>query len=209
LLKKTITYTNPFTDQEVSEEHYFHISKADLVEMEMEEHAATYDKDGTQLTGMQAKLQRIIDSQDGKAIMSEFKDIIRRSYGVKEGDSFRKSQTIAANFMGSEAFSQLLWELCTNAGAAAEFMNGVVPNNLDKIAGEIQAKAAAMKAEDPTGLTKETPHIQEVPKTEKTLAERIAEATAENPAVLSQQDLVDIDSDELKSGIATGRIKLS
>jgi hypothetical protein len=39
LVKKTITYMNPFTEKMVTEEHYFHISKADLVEMEMEEHA--------------------------------------------------------------------------------------------------------------------------------------------------------------------------
>jgi hypothetical protein len=50
MLKKRITFTNPFTDQEVTEEHYFHISKADLVEMEMEEHSARYMKDGEELT---------------------------------------------------------------------------------------------------------------------------------------------------------------
>ena len=81
MLKKTITYTNPFTEQEVTEEHYFHISKADLVEMEMEENKAAYtDKEGNRLTGMQAKLQQIVDSEDGKAIMAEFKDRLRALY---------------------------------------------------------------------------------------------------------------------------------
>src|SRR3982751_1848676 len=98
MLKKIIKYTNPFTEQELSEEHYFHISKADLVEMEMEEHGAKYIKDGETLTGMQAKLQRIIDSQDGRAIMSEIKDMIRRSYGKKDGDRFLKSKEIWDDF---------------------------------------------------------------------------------------------------------------
>ena len=103
MLKKTITYTNPFTEKEVTEEHYFHISKADLVEMEMEEHGAKYMKDGNELTGMQAKLQKIIDSEDGKAIMTEFKDIIRRSYGKKDGDRFLKSKDIWEDFAATEA----------------------------------------------------------------------------------------------------------
>src|SRR3954469_23361376 len=130
MLKKTITYENPFTEQEVSEEHYFHISKADLVEMEMEEHKATYtDKEGKELTGMQAKLQKIVDSEDGKAIMFEFKDIIRRAYGKKDGDRFLKSKEIWEEFASTEAFSQLIFEVCTDATAASEFINGIVPNN--------------------------------------------------------------------------------
>ena len=198
MLKKTITYTNPFTDKEVTEEHYFHISKADLVEMEMEEHGTKYEKDGKELTGMQAKLQRIIDSEDGKAIMVEFKDIIRRSYGKKDGDRFLKSSAIWADFSATEAFSQLLWELCTNAMAAADFMNGVVPANLDQIAAEVREQAAKQQLElqpettiqaetpDPTGLTDES-----------------------TPRVLTQAEVVEMDNDELKSGLATGRYKLS
>lgn len=195
MLKKTITYDNPFTDEKVTEEHYFHISKADLVEMEMEEHGTKYRKDGKELTGMQAKLQKIIDSEDGKAIMTEFKDIIRRSYGKKDGDRFLKSPAIWADFSATEAFSQLLWELCTNAMAAAEFMNGVVPANLDQIAAEVREQAAKQQLElqpesktetDPTGLT-----------------------NGETPRVLTQAEMTEMDSDELKTGLATGRYKLS
>jgi hypothetical protein len=123
LLKLPITYDNPFTNQPVTEEHFFHISKADLVEMEIEEHGQTYLKDDTELTGMQAKLQRIIDAEDGKAILSELKDIIRRAYGQKDGDRFRKSKEISDDFLASEAFSQLLFDLCTDGDKAAQFMN--------------------------------------------------------------------------------------
>jgi hypothetical protein len=141
LLKRDITYENPFTGSQVTETHYFHISKTDLVEMELEEHGNTYVKDGEELTGMQAKLQRIVDSEDGKAIMAEFKDIIRRAYGRKEGERFRKSQEIWDDFAASEAFSQLLWELCTQAEAASDFVNGIVPTNLDQIAEEVRQQA--------------------------------------------------------------------
>jgi hypothetical protein len=201
VLKKEITYENPFTEKEVTEEHYFHISKADLVEMEMEEHGAKYTKDGQELTGMQAKLQKIVDSEDGKAIMAEFKDIIRRSYGKKEGDRFLKSREISEDFMSSEAFSQLLFELCTDAGAAADFVNGIVPGNLEQIAAEVRQQAEETTpengappmgprpeavAQDPTGLTEGT-----------------------TPRVLTRKEVTEMDSDELKSGLATGRYKLS
>lgn len=232
MLKRDITYTNPFTDQEVTETHYFHISKADLITMEMEEHGSTYVKDGEELTGMLAKLQRIVDSEDGKAIMREFKDIISRAYGKKEGDRFLKSQEISDRFLASEAYSQLLWELCTQANASAEFVNGIIPKNLNEIAEDVRkqaelrakgieaqatAKAAAAPAQGDTPAESEAIAAVErvsdatggdFPK-EQTLAERIDVATAENPAVLTEADVSAIDSDTLKSGLATGRIKLS
>lgn len=202
MIKKTIVYDNPFTNEKVTEEHYFHISKADLVQMEMEEHGARYEKDGQTLTGMQAKLQKIVDSQDGRAIMEEIKDIIRRAYGVKDGDRFIKNSTIWENFASTEAYSQLIFDLCTDAEAAAEFMNGVVPNNLEQIAAEVRAQvekiadapetAEAMKtleeteAKDPTGLTEET-----------------------TPRVLTLAEAQEMDGDELKAGLADGSLKLS
>lgn len=222
MIKKSITYENPFNGEEVTEEHYFHISKADLVEMEMEEHGSTYEKDGQTLTGMQAKLQRIVDSEDGKAIMAEFKDIIRRAYGKKDGDRFIKTREIQDDFLSTEAFSQLLFELCTQTEAAAEFVNGVVPGNLDQIAAEVQEQAAKISAgreaqaqakaasagrpSDPyPGVADESP--LEEGETER--SREIANATAENPVTLTQAEVLAIDSDDLKSGLATGRYKLS
>lgn len=215
MLKRSIIYTNPFTEKEVTEEHWFHISKADLVKMEMEEHGATYTpKDGgDELTGMQAKLQQIIDSEDGKAIMREFEDIIRRAYGKREGDRFLKSQEIWDDFRASEAYSQLFWELCTQPDAAGEFISGVVPANLDEIAEDVR-KQAELRAKgieaQATAKAAGTP-AQEEPATQPTqdsLAEKLEKATAENPAKLTPAEMGEIDSDELKSGLATGRIKL-
>ena len=227
MIQKEITYENPFNGQKVTETHYFHISKADLVEMEIEEHGTTYstvvDGEQKELTGMQAKLQRIVDTEDGRAIMIEFKDIIRRSYGVKEGERFVKTEENWKDFSSSEAFSQLLFELCTQPDAAAEFINGVVPSNLDEISAEVQqqaekiaagreaqakAKTAATPAEGDTPAEGHPSDPAATPVT-ATLAERIEAATSENPVTLTQSELADIDSDTLKSGLATGRIKTS
>jgi hypothetical protein len=193
LLKKVITYTNPFTDKEVTEEHYFHISKADLVEMEMEENKASYtDKEGKQLTGMQAKLQQIVDSEDGKAIMAEFKDIIRRSYGKKDGDRFLRSNEIWEEFAATEAYSQLIFEICTDANAASNFINGIIPSNLEQIAQEVKAK------------------IDQAEQVDSPKATMAVEPQLRNPGrILTQAELADMDPDELKSGLASGQYKLS
>ena len=213
MLKKTITYENPFTEQAVSEVHYFHISKADLVEMEMEEHRSTYEKDGETLTGMQAKLQRIVDSEDGKAIMQEVKDLIRRAYGRKDGDRFLKSPAIWEDFAASEAFSQLFFELCTDAGAAAEFMNGVIPGNLEQIAADIreQAEKAQLNGDGTTSPPVSSAASSVSPEADPTAVETqptIAEAL-HTPRVLTQAEVQAMDSDELKSGLATGRYTIS
>jgi hypothetical protein len=194
LLKKTITYENPFTQKEVTEDHYFHISKSDLIEMEMEEHGQSYVKDGEKLTGMQAKLQRIMDAEDGKAIMTEIKDIIRRSYGRKDGDNFRKTAEIWEEFSSTEAFSQLLFELCTDPGMAAEFINGVVPHNLESIAEDIRKKAELAQTDG----------------AQPPMGPRPAVATQkEEPRLLTKQELTEMDEAELRSGLAEGRFKLS
>lgn len=206
MLKKIITYQNPFTEQEVSEEHYFHISKADLVEMEMEEHSNEYtDKKGEKLTGMQAKLQRIVDSQDGKAIMSEIKDMIRRSYGRKSGDRFLKSKEIRDDFASSEAFSQLFFDLCTDAKASAEFMNGIIPSNLEQIAAEVRQKAE----EESRLVAKSEPTQEETVKRDFSVERAQGVLTDPEVRVLTTAEIVEMDKDELQSGLATGRYKLN
>jgi hypothetical protein len=216
VLKKSITYENPFTEMKVTEDFYFHISKADLVTMEVEEHQEKYvGKDGVEYTGMQAKLQRIVDSEDGKAMMPVFKDIVRRSYGRKDGDRFMRSDEIWADFEGSGAFDALLFELCTDAGAAAEFVNGAMPGNLESLAKEIQAQAAAKKAaaKKPVAkkaATKKAPELAqptELDKAERT--EAIADATADNPVVLTQEEMVNMEPSDLQTGLASGKFKLA
>jgi hypothetical protein len=200
LLKKLITYTNPFTGREVTEAHYFHISKADLIEMEMEENNTKYTtKDGTELSGMQAYLQRIIDSEDGKQIIQVVKDILRRAYGKKVDERFVKSDALWQEFVSSEAYSQLFYELCTDAEANAAFMASVVPSGLEQETAKLEAQAL-------TNGTKElTPDNSSTTDRQK----QIAQASSDNPVTLTEAELREIDSVDLKSGIAAGKYKLS
>lgn len=240
MVKKTITYVDPLTDQQVTEDHYFHISKADLLEMEMEEHNAKYtSKDGQELTGMQAHLQRIVDSEDPKLVLGEFKAIVKRAYGRKVNDRFVKSPEIWAEFEGSEAYSEFLFSLLTNAEESASFVNSVVPGNLEQIAKEVAARAEAEEGQtvDFDAWRKEqiakgegkpvevAPALAEdsPPPIDQQVRAQMADsgnwevarkpvidaATPENPVDLAEDDLKHLDHQIFKSGLADGRFKLS
>lgn len=220
MLKRNITFTNPFTEQEVTEEHYFHLSKADMAEIQLVENKTKYtNKDGKELEGWEAKLTRIIESQDGKAILAEFKDLIQRSYGRKVGDRFIKNAEVWDEFASSEAYSQLLFEVCTNAEKAAEFFNGIVPADIAKQA----AAELSAQQESPTaaaGLTAVPDEQREpvesfssqVPGTHAWVEKRkpvIDAATPENPVDINRDDVTLMTPNALQSGLADGRYKLS
>jgi hypothetical protein len=82
------------------------------------------------LEGFPAKLQRIINDKDGNEVLSVVKDMVRRSYGKKEGDRFVRSKEIWEEFTSTEAWAQLYFELCTDAVAQADFMNGIFPSDM-------------------------------------------------------------------------------
>lgn len=213
MLKKSITYENPFTEQKITEDFWFHISKADLVRMEVEEHKETFtSKDGDVLTGMQAKMQRIVETEDGKALMPLFEDMIRRSYGRRDGDRFIRSEEIWANFKGSGAFDELLFELCTDAEASAAWINGIMPGTLQAIAAEIQSEAEALQAAKKPAAKKRAAKKSAESTTPFESSERsieIAEAKPESPVILTQKEMVEMAPEELQEGLALGKFKLS
>jgi hypothetical protein len=120
MLKKTIKYVD-FNGEEVSEDFFFHLSKAELVELEM-----------SYKGGLAEAIKRIVDAEDGKAIIAEFKKIILGSYGQRsvDGRRFIKNQILREEFESTEAYSTLFMELVTDAEKAAEFVRGVIPQDL-------------------------------------------------------------------------------
>lgn len=120
MIKKTITYTD-YNGVERTENFYFNLSKAEIMEMEM-------STDG----GMAESVQKIVDAKDVPAIIRVFKDLVLKAYGVKSDDGrrFIKSKELAEAFEQTEAYSEIFMELATDADAAAKFINGIVPANL-------------------------------------------------------------------------------
>lgn len=129
MLKKTITYVD-FNGDEVSEDFFFHLSKAELVELELSHEG-----------GLTEQLKRIVEAEDGKAIVAEFKNIILGSYGERspDGKRFIKNQTIRDEFESTEAYSTLFMELVTDAEKAAEFVQGIIPKDLSEEAARMIA----------------------------------------------------------------------
>lgn len=117
MLKKTITYTD-FDGKEWTEDFYFHLSKAHLMDMETSVEG-----------GYSEMLKKISKAPNGAEVISMLKKFILSSYGVKseDGKHFYQSPEISKEFESTEAYSELLTELCTNADAAISFITGIFP----------------------------------------------------------------------------------
>lgn len=123
MLKKTITY-NDYNDVERTEDFYFNLSKAEIMEMEM----------GT-TGGLAEMINKIVQTQDAPAIIKVFKDLILKAYGERSADGKRfekKNGALAEAFAETEAYSQLFMELATDADAAAVFVNGIIPKDMQQ-----------------------------------------------------------------------------
>lgn len=118
MLKKRIAYTD-YNGTDRVEDYYFNLTQAEIMEMEL----------GT-TGGLAEMIKKIVDAQDAPSLVKIFKDLILRAYGEKspDGKRFIKSKEISEAFSQTEAYSQLFIELATDADAAAEFVNGIVPN---------------------------------------------------------------------------------
>ena len=132
MLKKTITYTD-YNNVKRTEDFYFNLSKAELMEMEMSTSG-----------GLAEMINKIVAAQDTTAIIKIFKDLILKAYGEKSPDGKRiiKSEEISNAFAQTEAYSDLFMELATDADAAAAFVNGIVPADMAK---QIAENPAAIK----------------------------------------------------------------
>lgn len=122
MYKKTITYPD-YNGQEIKEDFYFNLTKAEILEMQLE-------KEG----GLAEKIQAIVDSKNVPELIKIFKELILRSYGKKsdDGKRFIKSPELSREFTQTEAYSELFMELATDSDAASAFINGIIPANLAK-----------------------------------------------------------------------------
>ena len=122
MIKKTMTYTD-FNGVERKEDFYFNLTKAEVLKMEM----------GVK-GGLAEQIKRIVDTQDQPAIIEVFEDLIQKAYGVKtpDGRGFLKRKEDLEAFVSTQAYSDLYMELATDDKKAAEFINGIVPPDLNQ-----------------------------------------------------------------------------
>lgn len=137
MLKETRTYTD-YDGVERTEDFYFNLSKAELLEMQASETG-----------GLDKYIERITKEQDMKKIIAFFKELVLLAYGKKsdDGKRFIKSDEISKEFSETEAYSDLFMELATDADKAAKFVNGLIPKGL---ANELEAAEKKKALEEVT-----------------------------------------------------------
>lgn len=120
MYKKTIKYTD-FNDVDRSEDFYFNLTKAELMEL-------NFKYDG----GLSAYITRITNTQDTKALAELFKELVLCTYGEKsdDGKRFMKNPELSANFACTQAYSEFYMLLSTNEKEATKFINGILPKDI-------------------------------------------------------------------------------
>ena len=120
MLKKNIKYVD-YNGVERSEDFYFNLTKAEVMEMELSISG-----------GLAEMIQRIVAAKDVPALIKVFKDLVLKAYGEKspDGKRFIKSDEIQTAFSQTEAYSILFMELATNDKEAADFINGILPADM-------------------------------------------------------------------------------
>lgn len=117
MLKKTIKYLD-WKGVERTEDFYFNLSKSELTTMELSTEG-----------GLQEKMNRIIEKQDGAEIIKIITDLLKASYGERSADGrqFVKTPDLVEAFSFTPAYDIIFMELVTNPENAAAFFNGVIP----------------------------------------------------------------------------------
>lgn len=120
MIKKTITYVD-YNGNERTEDYWFNLSKAEIMEMEM-----------STTGGLVERIQKIVAAQDAPSIIKIFKELLLKAYGEKSADGkrFIKSEEISTAFSQTEAYSNLFMEFITDSDAAAAFVNGIIPDDI-------------------------------------------------------------------------------
>lgn len=125
MLKKKIKYTD-YNGVEREEEFLFNLSKAELLEMQM-----------STAGGFENKIAAIVATQNMPEIVKLFKEIILKAYGEKSEDGKRfikkdqNGRDLALDFSQTDAYSVLFTELATDSKAAAAFVNGIIPKDME------------------------------------------------------------------------------
>ena len=133
MIKKVIPYTD-FDGNPRVEEFWFNLTKAEMMDLGL-------SKDG----GYDKYMEQLMHSTKVGEAIEVFKKILLLAYGKKslDGRKFEKSPEITADFVATQAYSDLYVELAIDPDKAAEFMNGVMGADVRKMVAENEAKAKA------------------------------------------------------------------
>lgn len=127
MLIEKIHYTD-FDGVERDEEFEFNLSTHELADL-------NFSTSG----GMEKKIKKIIEKHDSVEVYRTFKEIIALAYGEKspDGKRFIKSPELSKAFFETNAWEELFMRLFTDPKYAADFINKLLPKNIDGIESKI------------------------------------------------------------------------
>lgn len=123
--EKVISYEN-LDGETVSETFHFHLTKAEAVEM-------NFSRRG----GIEDYARRIMQAESHGELVELFKDLILKTYGVRDGQRFIKTQELRDEFEQTGAYSALFIELATNTEAAIKFFREILPKDMQGAVDEV------------------------------------------------------------------------
>lgn len=123
MIKMSLKFKN-LDGEEITEDFYFALSMDDLLETAVDDKAV-------------AELLELAKGADKAKVMRTFTGLIGRSVGRRGGIGLVKSPEFSSEFMNSDAFNVLMFEILTNAKKAAEFLNGIMPADVAKKLGGV------------------------------------------------------------------------
>lgn len=136
MYSKTITYKD-YNNEEQTETFWFNMNEDEVAKLE-------YSAMTSNTMGIADKLSKIARAVDGKGIADTIEEFIALSFGERstDGARFMKSPESYAFFKSTRAYSKLYFELATDANLFVEFVEGLLPSNLEEITEEVKKKHA-------------------------------------------------------------------
>lgn len=140
MLIKRIGY-DTYNGDHLEENFYFNLTKTEAMTLQV-----------SKAGGFEQYLKNIIDAHSGKEIMDTVRNIILLAYGEKspDGKHLMKSEEIRRNFECSPAYDVLFTELVLDDKKMSEFVNALLPKDMDEFVEKMNKKAADIEAK---GLT--------------------------------------------------------
>ncbi|MBO7452210.1 MAG: hypothetical protein J6U54_17930 [Clostridiales bacterium] len=133
MVKKTLTYKD-FDGNERTEDFYFNLLPKELMDLQT-----------SMKGGLSQMLDKIIKENDQNALYKYFEQLVLVAYGVKsmDGRTMDKSDAAKEDFKSTVAYSDIYMDLATDAKAATDFVNGILPSKeeMEKYTKRVQAAA--------------------------------------------------------------------
>lgn len=119
--KQVITYED-FDGNSQTEEFYFNIARAKIIDMALTGEAAELFE----------SIQTAAKTGDGAAIITLVRTLIELSYGEKQpdGKTFRQNEELSSDFLQSQPFDAMFYEFTLDPPKAIDFIEAIFPAQL-------------------------------------------------------------------------------